>query len=99
MVHFAGVCHSDVAFALGHGVMLPMEPIICGHEGAGYIVGLGEHTRSGPAPKIGDRVGIKMFADTCMTCDACLAGDEESCSAVCSLLKENVDGRILTVMP
>ncbi|KAK4688409.1 hypothetical protein P7C73_g1700, partial [Tremellales sp. Uapishka_1] len=76
---FAGVCHSDVALALGKGTHRPLEPIISGHEGTGYIVALGPHTRPGPGPKIGDKVGIKFIADTCGNCNACETGHEECC--------------------
>lgn len=81
-VLYAGVCHSDVALALGKGTHRPIEPVISGHEGTGYIVALGEHLRPGPASKLGDRVGVKFIADTCGTCDACLTGNEESCGTV-----------------
>lgn len=82
---YAGVCHSDVALALGKGTHRPIEPVISGHEGTGYIVALGDHVRPGPGSSIGDRVGIKFIADTCGTCDACLSGNEESCETVRSL--------------
>lgn len=87
-VLYAGVCHSDVALALGLGTHRPLEPVISGHEGAGIIVALGPHSRPGSAPKIGQRVGIKFIADTCQTCEACEAGDEESC--------DNVRARLIT---
>ncbi|WWC61716.1 uncharacterized protein I303_104301 [Kwoniella dejecticola CBS 10117] len=79
-VAYAGVCHTDVSITMGKGTDLPIEPIIGGHEGAGYIVALGEQLGPGKGLKLGDRVGIKFMADSCLTCDECLDGAEESCA-------------------
>ena len=77
---YAGVCHTDVSITLGTGTDQPIEPIIPGHEGAGYIVALGPHTTPGPETfAVGDRVGIRFCADSCGRCDACLDGEEEAC--------------------
>ena len=46
----------------------PPSPLIGGHEGVGDIVAIGEHTQDSPV-KIGDRVGIKWLAYSCLQCE------------------------------
>jgi len=58
-------------------------PLIGGHEGAGYLVALGEHTDTDL--KVGDKVGIKWIAHSCNKCEFCRQGYEPLCkSAQCS---------------
>ncbi|WRT66197.1 uncharacterized protein IL334_003150 [Kwoniella shivajii] len=90
-VVYAGVCHTDVAITLGTGTDEPVLPIIGGHEGAGYVVALGEHLGPGKGLKIGDRVGIKFMKDSCLTCDDCLDGAEECCEDL-EISGTNVEG-------
>lgn len=44
------------------------SPLIGGHEGVGEIVAIGKHTQDSPV-KIGDRVGIKWLAYSCLQCE------------------------------
>ena len=54
-----------------------------GDEGAGVVVALGEG--SDEYVKIGDRVGIKWIATSCLKCDFCRRGYEPNCpQAQCS---------------
>lgn len=76
------MCHSDVALSLGHGTHRPIEPIISGHEGVGRVVALGPSVHPGKGVEVGARVGVKFIADTCMTCPACLDGDDMNCDNV-----------------
>ncbi|MCO5549022.1 hypothetical protein L7F22_002488 [Adiantum nelumboides] len=58
-------------------------PLIGGHEGAGVVVQLGPGADE--YVKVGDRVGIKWLADSCLKCDQCRRGHEPNCSqAQCS---------------
>ncbi len=52
-------------------------PLIGGHEGVGEIVAIGAHTINSPV-KIGDRVGVKWLADSCLQCEQCRKGLEQS---------------------
>eukprot|EP00026_Physarum_polycephalum_P007114 Phypoly_transcript_07168.p1 GENE.Phypoly_transcript_07168~~Phypoly_transcript_07168.p1 ORF type:complete len:299 (+),score=56.22 Phypoly_transcript_07168:727-1623(+) len=52
-------------------------PLIGGHEGAGEIVAIGDHTVTDL--KIGDKVGVKWLADSCMQCELCRKGFEQNC--------------------
>jgi uncharacterized zinc-type alcohol dehydrogenase-like protein len=74
-IAFAGICHSDIHQAREEWgkAIFPMVP---GHEIAGIV------TEVGPAVtkhKVGDRVGIGCFVDSCRECVNCLAGEEQFC--------------------
>ncbi|KAI6043949.1 hypothetical protein EDC04DRAFT_2944250 [Pisolithus marmoratus] len=73
-----GVCHTDLHAS--HG----------GHEGIGTIVAIGAHTENSPV-RVGQRVGIKWLANSCLNCEQCRSGLEQCCAqAKCSGL--TVDG-------
>ena len=42
----------------------------------GIIVAIGAHTQDSPV-KLGDRVGIKWLADSCLDCEQCRKGIEQ----------------------
>ena len=75
-IKFAGICHSDI-----HTVKaewgLPNYPVVPGHEIAGIVTEVGsEVTRY----KVGDRVGVGCFVDSCRECDNCRAGLQQYCT-------------------
>ena len=73
---YCGVCHSDLHQARDEwgGSVFPMVP---GHEIIGRVVRTGsEVTRWKP----GDTVGVGCFVDSCRTCEACEAGEEQFCA-------------------
>ena len=71
----AGICHSDI-----HQVreewgpaLFPMVP---GHE----IVGIVSSVGSGVTKfKVGDRIGVGVFIDSCKKCPPCQRGDQQYC--------------------
>ena len=74
-IHYCGVCHSDVHQARNEwgGSIFPMVP---GHEITGIV------SKIGPAVtryKIGDRVGVGCFTDSCRECSSCKQGIEQYC--------------------
>ncbi|AFR95345.1 alcohol dehydrogenase, propanol-preferring [Cryptococcus neoformans] len=73
-----GVCHTDLHAKQGDWPIPPMNPLIGGHEGVGHIVAIGANTVNSPV-KLGDRVGIKWLANSCLTCEACRRGFEMNC--------------------
>ncbi|KAG6828822.1 hypothetical protein H0H92_006647 [Tricholoma furcatifolium] len=77
-LHCTGVCHTDLHAALGDWPVPPKSPLIGGHEGVGEIVAIGNHTTGSPV-KVGDRVGIKWLADSCLNCEQCRKGREQNC--------------------
>jgi D-arabinose 1-dehydrogenase-like Zn-dependent alcohol dehydrogenase len=72
-----GVCHTDLHAKQGDWPIKPNNPLIGGHEGVGEIVAIGENTANSPV-KVGDRVGIKWLANSCLDCEFCRKGSEQS---------------------
>lgn len=75
-IDFAGICHSDIHQARQEWgpAIYPMVP---GHEIVGTV------TDIGPAVtrfKVGDRVGVGVFIDSCRKCVNCERGLEQYCS-------------------
>lgn len=79
-VHSAGICGTDLhiaAWTPGYESMESAMPVTLGHEFAGTIV------KAGPGIAE-DVVNMRVTArpsTTCGRCAACLAGDEDNCSA------------------
>ncbi|PRC46347.1 alcohol dehydrogenase, partial [Mycobacterium sp. ITM-2017-0098] len=75
-IHFAGICHSDLHTVRGEWgpVDYPMVP---GHEIAGLVTEVGAEVTKF---KVGDRVGVGCFVDSCRECEACVAGEEQYCT-------------------
>ncbi|GJE85049.1 zinc-dependent alcohol dehydrogenase [Phanerochaete sordida] len=74
-----GVCHTDLHAAKGDWPIPAKTPLIGGHEGVGIVVAIGAHTQDSPV-QLGDRVGIKWLADSCLDCELCRKGLEQSCA-------------------
>ncbi|KAJ7352250.1 chaperonin 10-like protein [Mycena albidolilacea] len=73
-----GVCHTDLHAALGDWPLPAKTPLVGGHEGVGEIVAIGNNTSHSPV-KVGDRVGVKWLADSCLNCEQCRKGREQNC--------------------
>ncbi len=71
-----GVCHTDLHAAEGDWPVKPNPPFIPGHEGVGYVVGVGRGVRH---VKEGDRVGVPWLYTACGHCPHCLGGWETLC--------------------
>ncbi|MDV9192047.1 NAD(P)-dependent alcohol dehydrogenase [Streptomyces sp. SR27] len=75
-IKYAGICHSDIHQARdgwGKGIF----PMVPGHEIAGIVA------EAGPGVtkfKVGDRVGVGCFVDSCRACDHCAQGLEQYCT-------------------
>lgn len=74
-IHYAGICHSDIhqARAEWGGEVFPMVP---GHEITGVVRAIGSDVTK---YKIGDKVGVGVFVDSCRTCAHCKRGLEQYC--------------------
>jgi uncharacterized zinc-type alcohol dehydrogenase-like protein len=75
-IHFAGICHSDIHTVKGEWGQLKY-PMVPGHEIAGIVTEVGSEVTK---YKVGDRVGVGCFVDSCRECSSCLAGEEQYCS-------------------
>jgi len=80
LVHIlsTGVCHTDLHARKNDWPLSPKTPLIGGHEGVGEVVAIAEGTPNAPI-KIGQRVGIKWLAYSCLDCEQCRNGLEQSC--------------------
>lgn len=74
-IHFCGVCHSDIHTAEGDWGEVAY-PCVPGHEIVGKITRIGKDVENF---KVGDTVGVGCMVNSCMECDACKQGYENSC--------------------
>jgi uncharacterized zinc-type alcohol dehydrogenase-like protein len=74
-IKFCGICHSDIHQAHDGwgGSMFPMVP---GHEIAGVVARIGDQVTKF---KVGDKVGVGCFVDSCRHCEYCNKGEEQYC--------------------
>ena len=75
-VSYAGICHSDIHQAREEWgpALFPMVP---GHEIAGVVTAVGSKVSKF---KVGDRIGVGVFIDSCRECSSCKAGLEQYCT-------------------
>jgi propanol-preferring alcohol dehydrogenase len=73
-----GVCHTDLHAAEGDWPVKPSPPFIPGHEGVGYVSGVGRGVKD---IKEGDRVGVPWLHTACGKCDYCAGGWETLCES------------------
>ncbi len=74
-IRYSGICHSDIHQARNEWFpgIFPMVP---GHEIAGEVTAIGAAvTRF----RVGDRVGVGTYVDSCRECEYCLTGKENCC--------------------
>lgn len=74
---YSGVCHTDLHVWLGDWPLDNKVPLVGGHEGAGYVAAIGKNTVT--KLKVGDPVGVKWLANSCLGCEDCRKGHEPTC--------------------
>ena len=74
-ISFAGICHSDIHQAREEwgAEIFPMVP---GHEIAGIVTEIGPKVTKF---KVGDRIGVGVFVDSCRKCENCKNGNQQYC--------------------
>ena len=74
-IAYAGICHSDIHQAREEWgpAIFQMVP---GHEIAGVVTAIGSSVTKF---KVGDRIGVGVFIDSCRKCSSCKAGLEQYC--------------------
>jgi uncharacterized zinc-type alcohol dehydrogenase-like protein len=97
-IQYCGICHSDIHSVRNEwgGSRFPMVP---GHEITGIVSQTGSKTTR---YKVGDRVGVGCFVDSCRKCEPCRKGLEQYCLEGATwtynaLEKIQEDGRTITV--
>ncbi|TQS73375.1 alcohol dehydrogenase AdhP [Rhodobacteraceae bacterium] len=77
-IEACGVCHTDLHAKMGDWPVKPKLPFIPGHEGVGFVAGVGAGVHN---VKEGDRVGVPWLYSACGHCAHCLGGWETLCEA------------------
>ncbi|HVN21663.1 MAG TPA: NAD(P)-dependent alcohol dehydrogenase [Dongiaceae bacterium] len=79
-IKYCGICHSDIHQARDEWSDYQEEcifPMVPGHEIGGIVSAVGSKvTRY----KIGDKVGVGCYVDSCRTCPECRQGLEQYCT-------------------
>ncbi len=75
-VSHCGICHSDLSM-LDNEWGQTTYPLVAGHEIVGTVVAVGARAKR---VRVGDRVGLGWFSESCMACPQCLAGDHNLCA-------------------
>lgn len=72
---YAGICHSDIHQAREEwgAALFPMVP---GHEIVGVVSAIGDQVKTF---KVGDRIGVGVFIDSCRNCENCKKGLQQYC--------------------
>lgn len=86
-IQYCGICHSDIHQVNDEwgGSMFPMVP---GHEIAGIVSQVGTNVSH---YKVGERVGVGCFVDSCRKCTPCRDGLEQYCIEGCTLTYNDVE--------
>ena len=87
-IHFAGICHTDIHIVKGEWGPAAY-PVVPGHEIAGVVTEVGSEVTK---YKVGDRVGVGCFVDSCRQCENCQAGLEQHCTGAGMVLTYNAVG-------
>jgi alcohol dehydrogenase (NADP+) len=88
-IHFAGICHTDIHIVKGEWGPAAY-PVVPGHEIAGVVTEVGSDVTK---YKVGDRVGVGCFVDSCRECANCQAGLEQHCTGTGMVLTYNGVGK------
>ena len=75
-VTHCGLCHSDLSM-LDNEWGMSQYPFVPGHEVAGTVAALGNAAKG---LKLGQRVGLGWFSQSCLACHECLSGNHHLCA-------------------
>jgi uncharacterized zinc-type alcohol dehydrogenase-like protein len=86
-IQYCGICHSDIHQVKDEwgGSTFPIVP---GHEIAGIVSQVGAKASN---YKVGDRVGVGCFVDSCRKCSPCHRGLEQYCVEGCTLTYNGIE--------
>ncbi|MDI6666715.1 NAD(P)-dependent alcohol dehydrogenase [Leuconostoc falkenbergense] len=73
-IKFCGICHSDIAQV--EMIHMNHQPLVPGHEITGIVKSVGGSVTKF---KVGDRVGVGCFVNSCGECQYCQTGQEQFC--------------------
>ncbi len=79
-IKYCGICHTDIHQARNEWNDYLEEsifPMVPGHEIAGVVTAVGNKVTK---YKVGDKVGVGCFVDSCRNCPECRSGLEQYCT-------------------
>ncbi len=74
-VSYCGICHSDLSM-INNEWRNAQYPLVPGHEIVGVVVAAGTMVKN---IKVGDKVGVGWFSESCMSCSECMQGAQHLC--------------------
>ena len=81
-IKYCGICHSDIHQTRNEWSEYQEEstfPMVPGHEVTGVVAAVGGKVTK---YKVGDKVGVGVFVDSCRTCPECKRGLEQYCTVL-----------------
>lgn len=75
-VAYCGLCHSDLSM-INNEWGMSQYPLVPGHEITGIVIRTGSDVKG---LRVGDKVGMGWFAESCMHCHHCMKGDHHFCN-------------------
>lgn len=75
-IQYCGICHTDIHQVNDEWGGRSTYPMVPGHEITGIVTEVGAKVAR---YKVGDRVGVGCFVDSCRKCGPCLKGLEQYC--------------------
>ena len=95
-IEYCGICHSDLSM-LDNEWGMTEYPFVPGHEVAGRVVAAGDKVKG---VKVGQRVGLGWYAESCMSCPQCLSGNHNLCpTAEGTMIKRHGVAPMIEVFP
>ena len=79
-IKYCGICHSDIHQARDEWSDYQVEsifPMVPGHEIGGLVAAVGKGVTK---YKVGDKVGVGCYVDSCRNCPECREGLEQYCT-------------------
>lgn len=74
-VEYCGICHSDLSM-LNNEWGITQYPFVPGHEVVGTVAAIGDRVTT---VKIGQRVGLGWYSQSCQHCEWCMSGNHNLC--------------------
>lgn len=87
-VAYCGICHSDLSM-INNEWGNAKYPLIPGHEIIGEVVAIGTAVKD---IKVGDKVGVGWFGESCMSCYQCMDGTHHLCRDRKTTISKNNGG-------
>ncbi len=76
-IDYSGICHSDIHTASGEWGEREY-PLVPGHEIIGRVAAVGDAVSR---YRVGERVGVGCFVNSCGTCEPCRVGEHSYCES------------------